>query len=244
MLLISPILAIVTLMMPVVYELKGVKYRKSTIALSDGFLQNKVAPLVADAAARQGTPKDVFVAVNKKLRKENEDRITAITRATSDSIAAWLAIGLLACEQSQDPGSPVGSAQTRLRPVEAASPGRRQTAPALVGVVAALATATQTWADQDPAGAAASVAGACAILGARAAVAAAIVALRERFDGDIRLGPGERILEAQQVVGAIGVPEASAAILRAPPVYGPGDKALLPYFRLVKRRLAPAPAQE
>ncbi|HWK89047.1 MAG TPA: NAD-dependent epimerase/dehydratase family protein, partial [Longimicrobium sp.] len=33
-----------------------------------------------------------------------------------------------------------------------------------------------------------------------------------------------------------------AAILRAPPVYGPGDKALLPYFRLVKRGLAPAPA--
>lgn len=33
-----------------------------------------------------------------------------------------------------------------------------------------------------------------------------------------------------------------AVILRAPPVYGPGDQALLPYFRLVKRRLAPAPA--
>lgn len=33
-----------------------------------------------------------------------------------------------------------------------------------------------------------------------------------------------------------------AVILRAPPVYGPGDTALLPYFRLVKRRLAPAPA--
>jgi dihydroflavonol-4-reductase len=33
-----------------------------------------------------------------------------------------------------------------------------------------------------------------------------------------------------------------AVILRAPPVYGPGDRALLPYFRLVKRRLAPAPA--
>lgn len=31
-------------------------------------------------------------------------------------------------------------------------------------------------------------------------------------------------------------------ILRAPPVYGPGDRALLPYFRLVKRRLAPAPS--
>lgn len=32
------------------------------------------------------------------------------------------------------------------------------------------------------------------------------------------------------------------AVLRAPPVYGPGDRALLPYFRLVRRRLAPAPA--
>jgi murein DD-endopeptidase MepM/ murein hydrolase activator NlpD len=65
--------------MKLVYELKNVKYKKSTIALSDSFLQNKVAPLLTDAAARQGLPKDVFVAVNKRLRKENEDRITAIT---------------------------------------------------------------------------------------------------------------------------------------------------------------------
>lgn len=47
--------------------------------------------------------------------------------------------------------------------------------------------------------------------------------------------------------GEAAVREAEAAgvqtvILRAPPVYGPGDRALLPYFRLVKRRLAPAPA--
>lgn len=32
-----------------------------------------------------------------------------------------------------------------------------------------------------------------------------------------------------------------AVILRAPPVYGPGDRAFLPYFRLVKRGLAPRP---
>lgn len=62
------------------YELKNVRYKKSTIALSDGFLQNKVAPLNAGAAAQQGAPKDVFVAVNKRLRKENEDRIAEITR--------------------------------------------------------------------------------------------------------------------------------------------------------------------
>jgi len=68
------------------YELKNVRYKKSTIALSDSFLQNKVAPLLADAAARQGAPKDVFVAVNKRLRMENEDRITSVTRNATPSM--------------------------------------------------------------------------------------------------------------------------------------------------------------
>jgi murein DD-endopeptidase MepM/ murein hydrolase activator NlpD len=68
------------------YELKDVRYRKSTIPVSDGFLQSKVAPLAADAAARQGSPKDVFVAVNRMLRKENEERIAAITGKATPSI--------------------------------------------------------------------------------------------------------------------------------------------------------------
>ncbi len=68
------------------YELKDVRYRKSTLPLSDGFLQNKVAPLLADAAARQGAAKDVFVAVNRALRKENEDRIAAITGKATPSM--------------------------------------------------------------------------------------------------------------------------------------------------------------
>ena len=67
----------------IAYELKNVKYKKSTIALSDNFLQNKVAPLLTDAAARQGTPQDVFVAVNKKLRKVNEDKITQVTKKST-----------------------------------------------------------------------------------------------------------------------------------------------------------------
>jgi len=72
--------------MPLAYELKNVKYRKSTIALSDGFLQNKVAPLLKDAAARQGAPKDVFVAVNKGLRKENDDRINEVTKKATPTM--------------------------------------------------------------------------------------------------------------------------------------------------------------
>jgi murein DD-endopeptidase MepM/ murein hydrolase activator NlpD len=69
-----------------VYELKNVKYKKSTIALSDSFLQNKVAPLAADASARQGSPKELFVAVNKTLRKQNEDRIRDVTSKASPQI--------------------------------------------------------------------------------------------------------------------------------------------------------------
>ncbi|HKU45650.1 MAG TPA: M23 family metallopeptidase [Burkholderiales bacterium] len=72
--------------MALVYELKNVKYKKSTIALSDGFLQSKVAPLLADASARQGSPKDVFVAVNKTLRKQNEDKIREVTAKASPKL--------------------------------------------------------------------------------------------------------------------------------------------------------------
>jgi murein DD-endopeptidase MepM/ murein hydrolase activator NlpD len=72
--------------MRLVYELKNVKYKKSTIALSDAFIQDKVVPLLADVAARQGSPKEVFLRVNKGLRKENEDRITAITMQGTPTI--------------------------------------------------------------------------------------------------------------------------------------------------------------
>jgi len=72
--------------LPIAYELKNVKYRKSAIPVSDAFIANKVAPLVPDAAERQGAAKDVFVAVNRRLRKENEDRIAAVTGKGSPSM--------------------------------------------------------------------------------------------------------------------------------------------------------------
>jgi murein DD-endopeptidase MepM/ murein hydrolase activator NlpD len=72
--------------MRIAYELKDVKYKKSTIALTERFLQNKVAPLVTDVAAKQGAPREIFVAVNKKLRKENEDRITEVTRKATPAM--------------------------------------------------------------------------------------------------------------------------------------------------------------
>ena len=69
-----------------VYELKNVKYRKSTISISDNFIQSKIAPLLNDVGARQGSPKDIFLRVNKGLRKENEDKIAAITKKSTPSI--------------------------------------------------------------------------------------------------------------------------------------------------------------
>jgi len=72
--------------MKLVYELKNVKYKKSTIRIDDNFIQQKVAPLLNDVGARQGTPKDIFIKVNKSLRKENEDKIRSITEKSTPSI--------------------------------------------------------------------------------------------------------------------------------------------------------------
>ena len=72
--------------MALAYELKHVKYRKSTIALSDSFYQNKVIPLLHDVAKRQGSVKDVFLAVNHGVRKENEDKIAEVTKKATPKI--------------------------------------------------------------------------------------------------------------------------------------------------------------
>ena len=72
--------------MRLVYELKNVKYKKSTLAISDEFVQSKVAPLLHDVGARQGSPKDIFIKVNKDLRKENEDKIRSVTEKSTPSI--------------------------------------------------------------------------------------------------------------------------------------------------------------
>jgi murein DD-endopeptidase MepM/ murein hydrolase activator NlpD len=70
--------------MRLAYTLKDVKYKKSTIPVSDDFIQAKVAPLLNDVGARQGNPKDVFVKVNRGLRKENEDKIREVGQKTAN----------------------------------------------------------------------------------------------------------------------------------------------------------------
>ena len=57
--------------MKLVYELKNVIVQKSTIQISEDFVQQKVAPLLNDVARAKESPKDIFIKVNKNLRKEN-----------------------------------------------------------------------------------------------------------------------------------------------------------------------------
>jgi murein DD-endopeptidase MepM/ murein hydrolase activator NlpD len=68
------------------YTLKDVRYKKSTIAISDEFIRSKVAPLLNDVGARQASPKDVFVKVNRNLRKENDEKIRAVGQKTADKM--------------------------------------------------------------------------------------------------------------------------------------------------------------
>jgi murein DD-endopeptidase MepM/ murein hydrolase activator NlpD len=72
--------------MPLVYELKNVKYRKSIIAISDRFIQSAVAPLLNGADASDGSPKETFLAVNNRLRKENDDTIAAVTKKSAPTM--------------------------------------------------------------------------------------------------------------------------------------------------------------
>ena len=72
--------------MRLVYELKNVKYKKSTIPISDEFIAAKVTPLLNDVGARQGSPKDIFIKVNRDLRKENDEKIRSITMKQTPSM--------------------------------------------------------------------------------------------------------------------------------------------------------------
>ena len=72
--------------MTLAYTLKHVKYKKSTIAVTDEFIQGKVAPLLHDVGARQGSLKEIFIKVNRGLRKENEEKIRTIGQKSANSM--------------------------------------------------------------------------------------------------------------------------------------------------------------
>jgi len=53
---------------------------------------------------------------------------------------------------------------------------------------------------------------------------------------------GRTKLAGEEIVRGLDGSGVQTLILRAPPVFGPGDHAFLPYFKLVRQGLAPAPS--
>jgi len=72
--------------MALVYTLKNVKYKKSTIAIGDEFIQSKVTPLVTDVAVRQKSPMEIFISVNRELRQQNDETIRKVSQNSADKM--------------------------------------------------------------------------------------------------------------------------------------------------------------
>jgi murein DD-endopeptidase MepM/ murein hydrolase activator NlpD len=72
--------------MRLAYNLKNVKYKKSTIPIADEFIQNKVTPLVTDVALRQQSPREIFISVNREMRRQNDETIRAVGQKSAAKI--------------------------------------------------------------------------------------------------------------------------------------------------------------
>lgn len=53
---------------------------------------------------------------------------------------------------------------------------------------------------------------------------------------------GRTKLAGERLAWSAELPEIGVVVIRAPAIYGPGDRALLPYFQFVNRGVAPLPA--
>ncbi len=70
------------------YRLKNVRYRKSTLNVSDDFIERKVIPILGDNSSQNGDLKDVFLKVNRDIRHKNEVEIKKIC-ANSKNAILW-----------------------------------------------------------------------------------------------------------------------------------------------------------
>lgn len=63
---------------PLTYELKPVRYRRTSIRVEEAFIRTKVLPLLGAAAGQGKSPAEIFVLVNRDLRRKNEESIRQI----------------------------------------------------------------------------------------------------------------------------------------------------------------------
>lgn len=70
------------------YKLKDVRYRKSTLNVSDDFIERKVVPILGGNSSQNGDLKDVFLKVNRDIRHKNAAEIKKIC-ANSKNAILW-----------------------------------------------------------------------------------------------------------------------------------------------------------
>lgn len=68
------------------YSLKNVNYRQRDIDVDEDFINSKMLPLVINEGIQDESPREIFLQVNNRMRKENNSRISELTQNTSNEI--------------------------------------------------------------------------------------------------------------------------------------------------------------
>lgn len=63
---------------PLRYNVRPLRYRSVRVPVSDDFIRRKIVPLAGEADGAAGGPRELFVKVNRDLRRVNEDTIRKI----------------------------------------------------------------------------------------------------------------------------------------------------------------------
>ena len=70
------------------YRIRAKRFRKDVLNISDRFIAQRMRPLLESAGEAPDDPKEVFLAVNRDMRKSNSETFTALAdRATT--VMAW-----------------------------------------------------------------------------------------------------------------------------------------------------------
>lgn len=72
-----------TRQLPLAYNVRPLRYRSVDVQVSDGFIRDKIGPLLTEAGGYGGSPQEQFLKVNDQLRKLNEDTIRKTCRGSA-----------------------------------------------------------------------------------------------------------------------------------------------------------------
>ncbi len=72
-----------TRQLPLAYNVRPLRYREVKMQVSEGFIRDKIEPLLTEAGGYEGSPRDQFLKVNHDLRKMNDEAIRKTCRRSA-----------------------------------------------------------------------------------------------------------------------------------------------------------------